>query len=96
MNKFEQEILINAEAKYLSLNVPLSQQMKIIRNEKAFKDPLGKFSQNKFITSLQNAGLSEVKYIEMIKTEKNFKQISMPFMSNDYYNEKIVKKIIDW
>tara|TARA_Y100000991_G_scaffold213815_1_gene200190 strand:+ start:136 stop:2001 length:1866 start_codon:yes stop_codon:yes gene_type:complete len=96
LNKFEQEILINAEAKHLSLNVPLSQQMKIIRNEKAFKDPLGKFSQNKFITSLQNAGLSEVKYIEMIKTEKNFKQISMPFMSNDYYNEKIVKKIIDW
>ena len=20
----------------------------------------------------------------------------MPFMSNDYYNEKIIKKIIDW
>ncbi len=96
LNKFEQEILINAEAKNLSLNVPLSQQMKVIKNEKAFKDPLGKFSQNKFTQSLQNLGLSEGKYIEMIKTEKNFKQISMPFMSNDYYNEKIIKKIIDW
>ncbi len=96
LNKFEQEILINAEAKNLSLNVPLSQQMKVIKNEKAFKDPLGKFSQNKFTQSLQNLGLSEGKYIEMIKTEKNFKQISMPFMSNDYYNEKIIKKFMDW
>ena len=49
LNKLEQEILINQEASFLSLNVPLSEKMKLIRKENAFKDPLGKFSQNKFI-----------------------------------------------
>ena len=57
LNKLEQEILINEEANFLDLNVPLSEQMRLIREEKAFKDPLGKFSQNKFIQSLKNACL---------------------------------------
>ncbi len=96
LNKLEQTMLINQEANALNLNVPLSEQMKIITEEKAFKDPLGKFSQNKFIQSLKNAGLSEEKYLDTIKTESNFKQLTMPIMNNDYYNEKIIKKIIDW
>jgi len=96
LNKLEQEILINEEANFLDLNVPLSEQMRLIREEKAFKDALGKFSQNKFIQSLKNAGLSEEKYLDIIKTESNFKQLSMPIMNNDYYNKKIVKKMIDW
>ncbi len=96
LKKLEQEILINEEANFLGLNVPLSEQMRLIREEKAFKDPLGKFSQNKFIQSLKNAGLSEDKYLDTIKTESNFKQLSMPIMNNDYYNEKVIKKIIDW
>ena len=96
LNKFEQEMLINQEANHLSLNVPLSEQMKFIKKEKAFKDPLGKFSQNKFIQSLRNVGLSEEKYLEKIKTESNFNQLSMPFMLNDHYNKKIINKIIDW
>ena len=96
LNKLEQEILINEEANFLDLNVPLSEQMRLIKEEKAFKDPLGKFSQNKFIQSLKNAGLSEEKYLDTIKTESNFKQLSMPIMNNDYYNKKIIKKIMDW
>ena len=96
LNKLEQEILINEEANFLDLNVPLSEQMRLIKEEKAFKDPLGKFSQNKFIQSLKNAGLSEEKYLDSIKTESNFKQLSMPIMNNDYYNKKIIKKIMDW
>ena len=96
LNKLEQEILINEEANFLDLNVPLSEQMRLIKEENAFKDPLGKFSQNKFIQSLKNAGLSEEKYLDTIKTESNFKQLSMPIMNNDHYNEKIIKKIIDW
>ena len=96
LNKLEQEILINEEANFLDLNVPLSEQMRLIKEEKAFKDPLGKFSQNKFIQSLKNAGLSEEKYLDMIKTESNFKQLSMPIMKNEYYNEKIINKIINW
>ena len=32
----------------------------------------------------------------MIKTQSNFKQLSMPFMFNNFYSEKIIKKIIDW
>ena len=95
-NKLEQEILINQEANNLNLNVPLTEKMKLIRKENAFKDPLRKFSQNKFIQSLNNAGLSEEKYLEMIKTQSNFKQLSMPFMLNDHYNEKIIKKVLDW
>ena len=47
LNKLEQEIIINEEAKCLDLHVPLSKQMKLIKEEKAFKDPLGKFSQKK-------------------------------------------------
>ena len=96
LNKLEQEILINQEANNLNLNVPLTEKMKLIKMENAFKDPLGKFSQNKFIQSLNNAGLSEDKYLEMIKTQSNFKQLSMPFMLNDHYNEKIIKKVLDW
>ncbi len=96
LNKLEQEMLINEEANFLDLNVPLSEQMRVIKEEKAFKDPLGKFSQNKFIQSLKNAGLSEEKYLDTIKTESNFKQLSMPIMNNDNYNKKIIKKIIDW
>ncbi len=96
LNKLEQEILINEEANFLDLNVPLSEQMRLIKEEKAFKDPLGKFSQNKFMQSLKNAGLSEEKYLDAIKTESNFKQLSMPIINNDYYNKKVVKKIIDW
>ena len=94
--KLEQEILINQEASHLNLNVPLSQKMKLIRKENAFKDSLGNFSQSKFKQSLDNAGLSETKYLEMIKTQSNFKQLSMPFMFNNFYSEKIIKKIIDW
>ena len=75
LNKLEQEMLINEEANTLDLNVPLSEQMKLIREEKAFKDPLGKFSQNKFIQSLKNAGLSEEKYLHNIKTVSNFIQL---------------------
>ena len=96
LNKLEQEILINKEANYLSLKVPLSEKTKLIQKEQAFKDPLGKFSQNKFTQILKNVGLSETKYLESIQTERNFKQLSMPFMYNDFYNEKIIKKIIDW
>ncbi len=96
LNKLEQEMLINEEANSLDLNVPLSEQMKFIKEEKAFKDPLGKFSQNKFIQSLKNAGLSEAKYLDIIKTKSNFKQLSMPIMHNEHYNEKIIRKIINW
>ena len=96
LNKLEQEMLINEEANFLELNVPLTEQMKLIKEENAFKDPLGKFSQNKFIQSLKNAGLSEEKYLDTIKTESNFKQLLMPMMYNDNYNDKFVKKIIDW
>ncbi len=96
LNKLEQDILINEEANFLDLNVPLSEQMRLIKEEKAFKDPLGKFSQNKFIQSLKNAGLSEEKYLYTINTKSNFKQLLMPIINNDYYNKKIVKKIIDW
>ena len=96
LNKLEQDILINEEANFLDLNVPLSEQMRLIKEEKAFKDPLGKFSQNKFIQSLKNAGLSEEKYLYKINTKSNFKQLLMPIINNDYYNKKIVKKIIDW
>ena len=96
LNKLEQEVLINEEANFLDLSVPLFEQMRLIKEEKAFKDPLGKFSQNKFIQSLKNAGLSEEKYLDMIKTESNFKQLLMPIMKNDYYNKKIVNKIINW
>ena len=96
LNKFEQEILINKEAETLDLYVPLSVQTKTIRNEDAFKDPLGKFSENKYLQSLNNAGLTEKKYLEMIKTEANFKQLTMPFLYDNYYNDKIVKNIIDW
>ena len=93
LNKFEQEILINKEAEYLNLYVPLSLQTKTIRQEESFKNPLGKFSEKKYLQSLNNAGLTEKKYLEMIKTEANFRQISMPFQSNDFYNNEIIKSI---
>ena len=96
LNKFQQEILINKEAEYLNLFVPLSLQTKTIRQEQSFKNPLGKFSENKYIQSLSNAGLTEKKYLELINTGANFKQLSMPFLSNELYNDKIVKRIIDW
>ncbi|MDC0456709.1 SurA N-terminal domain-containing protein [Alphaproteobacteria bacterium] len=96
LNKFEQEILINKEADFLNLFVPLSLQTKTIRQEQSFKNPLGKFSENKYLQSLNNAGLTEKKYLEMIKTEANFKQLSMPFQSNDFYSNDITKSIIDW
>ena len=96
LNKIEQEMLINEEANFLGLNVPLTEQMKIIKKEKAFKDPLDKFSQEKFLQSLKNAGLSEEKYLGMINTESNFKQLLMPVIYNDNYNKKIINKIIDW
>ena len=96
LNRFEQEVLINQEASYLNLTVPLSEQMKLIQKEKAFKDPLGKFSQSKFIQSLKNIGLSETEYLDKIKTETNFRQLLMPFMSNDFYSERIIKKVMDW
>ena len=96
LNKFEQEILINSEATYLNLHVPRNIQTKAIGNEKAFRDPLGKFSQTKFLKSLNNAGLSENEYLEMINTEAYFKQLSMPFSYNTYYSDKITNKIIEW
>ena len=96
LNKFEQEILINKEADFLNLHVPLSVQTKAVRNESAFKNPLGKFSENKYFQSLNNAGLTEKKYLEMIQTEGNFKQLSMPFQFNYTYDNKVVKAIIDW
>ena len=76
--------------------LPLSIITKTISQENSFKDPLGKFSKTKFVQSLKNAGLSEEKYLSMLKTEVNLKQISTPFEANDHYNEKIIKKIIDW
>ena len=96
INKFEQEILIKAEAKKLNLYVPLNIQTMAIRNEQAFKDPLGKFSQVRFLKSLNNAGLNEEKYLDMINTEAYFKQLSMPISLNKTYNTKIVKKLIEW
>ena len=96
INKFEQEILINAEAKKLNLYVPLNIQTMAIRNEQAFKDPLGNFSQVRFLKSLNNAGLNEKKYLDMINTEAYFKQLSMPISLNKTYNTKIVKKLIEW
>ena len=96
LDKFEQEILINSEANSLNLFVPKDILTKAISSEKAFRDPLGKFSQTKFLKSLNNAGLSESKYIEMINTEAYFKQLSMPFSFNTYYSDKITNKIIEW
>ena len=96
LNKFEQELLINKEADFLNLHVPLSVQTKAVRNENAFKNPLGKFSENKYFQSLNNAGLTEKKYLKMIQTEGNFKQLSMPFQFNYIYDNKVVKAIIDW
>ena len=96
LNKLEQEILLNSEAEELNLNVPMSVVTQTISQENNFKDPLGKFSQIKFNQSLKNAGLSETKYLEMINSEANLKQISTPFSTNDYYSEKVIKKIMDW
>jgi peptidyl-prolyl cis-trans isomerase D len=96
LNKLEQEILLNSEGEELKLFVPMQVLTRIISDENSFKDPLGKFSQTKFVQSLNNAGLSESKYLEMLKTEANLKQISTPFAINEHYNEKIIKKIIDW
>ena len=96
LNNLEQEILLNSEGEDLNLHVPLSILTKTISKEASFKDPLGKFSKTKFAQSLKNAGLSEKKYLSMLKTEVNLKQISSPFEANDHYNEKIIKKIIDW
>ena len=96
LNNLEQEILLNSEGKELNLKVPISILTKTISQENSFKDPLGKFSKTKFTQSLKNAGLSEEKYLSMLKNEINLKQISTPFETNDHYNEKIIKKIIDW
>ena len=96
LNNLEQEILLNSEGKELNLKVPISILTKTISQENSFKDPLGKFSKTKFTQSLKNAGLSEEKYLSMLKNEVNLKQISTPFETNDHYNEKIIKKIIDW
>ena len=96
IQRLEQEMLLNSEAKSLKLSVPLSVKTKAISQEKAFKDPLGKFSQNKFLQSLNNAGLSEAKYLEMIKSEANLKQISMPYSFNETYDDKVIKKLMDW
>ena len=96
LNKLEQEILLNSEAEKLNLHVPMSLITKNIAEENTFKDPLGKFSKVKFSQSLKNAGLSEKKYLNMINTEANLKQISFPFAINYYYNEAVVKKIMDW
>ena len=43
LKKLEQEILINEEANFLDLNVPLSEQMRLIKEEKAFKIHLVNF-----------------------------------------------------
>ena len=96
LNSLEQEILLNSEGEDLNLHVPLSILTKTISKENSFKDPLGKFSKTKFAQSLKNASLSEKKYLSMLKTEVNLKQISTPFEANNHYNEKIIKKIIDW
>ena len=96
LNNLEQEILLNSEGKELNLKVPISILTKTISQENSFKDPLGKFSKTKFTQSLKNAGLSEEKYLSMLKNEINLKQISTPFETNNHYNEKIIKKIIDW
>ena len=96
LDKYEQEILINAEASVLNLSVPLKITTTTIGNEKAFKDPLGKFSQTRFLKSLNSAGLSESKYIDSIHTEANYKQLSMPFSNNSLYSNKLIKKLINW
>jgi len=96
LDKYEQEILINAEANVLNLYVPLKITTTTIGNEKAFKDPLGKFSQTRFLKSLNSAGLSESKYIDTIHTEANYKQLSMPFSNNSLYSNKLIKKLINW
>ena len=69
LNKLEQEVLINKEASYLNLTVPLSEQMKLIQKEKAFKDLLVSF-QNQFIQSLKNVGLSETEYQIKLKLKQ--------------------------
>ena len=94
LDKYEQEILINAEANALNLYVPLKITTTTIGNEKAFKDPLGKFSQTRFLKSLNSAGLSESTYIDSIHTEANYKQLSMPFSNNSLYSNKLIKKLI--
>ena len=96
LDKYEQEILINSEASVLNLSVPLKITTTTIGNEKAFKDPLGKFSQTRFLKSLNSAGLSESKYIDSIHTEANYKQLSMPFSNNSLYSNKLIKKLINW
>ena len=96
LDKYEQEILIDSEAKTLNLYVPLKITTTTIGNEKAFKNPLGKFSQTRFLKSLNSAGLSESKYIDTIHTEANYKQLSMPFSYNTLYSDKLIKKLINW
>ena len=32
----------------------------------------------------------------MIQSQSSFRQLTMPFMINDHYNGKIIKKIMDW
>ena len=87
---------INSEADFLNLYVPLKITTTAISNEKAFKDPLGKFSQTRFLKSLNSAGLSESNYIDSIHTEANYKQLSMPFSNNSLYSNKLIKKLINW
>ena len=96
LQKFEREILLNTEAKSLHLSVPIAVQTRAIIQENSFKDALGKFSQSKFLQSLKNAGLSEAKYLDIINSEANRKQISMPYSFNENYNEKIIKKLMNW
>ena len=48
LKKLEQEILINEEANFLGLNVPLSEQMRLIKEEKADKKKILKHHQRAF------------------------------------------------
>lgn len=66
MGSLARKVLFSAEAERLGLAVTRNMQTQAIRQERAFQDEFGEFTEGRFLQSLAQIGLSEQDYLDRL------------------------------
>ena len=66
MGSLARKALFSAEAERLGLTVTRSMQTQAIRQERAFQDEFGEFTEGRFLQTLGQIGLSEQEYLDKL------------------------------
>ena len=85
MGSLSRKVLFSAEAERLGLTVTRDMQTSAIRQERAFQDEFGEFTEGRFLQTLGQIGLSEAEYLDRLSETLERDQIVGAVAATAFY-----------